>query len=236
MWSCHGAPFADRSSVGYARPVTFDPFGSASRFVPARLLHRLIRVAGVCLCLAFLALRVRQYPRFAFKPLWAVETLVFAVLAASFVLRADPVDRARGLREIAVPWVGGLLPFGLLLSSPHPWIAGNRVALLVVFWWMTLSTGFTVWGIWALRRSFSLTVEARVLVGRGPYRWVRHPIYLGEVLTAGAVALWRFSAANVGLLVAFTGVQLARARWEERKLERNFPEYVRFASRSWWLW
>jgi len=32
----------------------------------------------------------------------------------------------------------------------------------------------------------------------------------------------------------FILVQLARARWEEEKLQRNFPGYRAYASRTWW--
>jgi protein-S-isoprenylcysteine O-methyltransferase Ste14 len=105
-----------------------------------------------------------------------------------------------------------------------------------IFWFMTLSTAFTVWGMWALRRSFSITVEARELVASGPYRFIRHPIYSGEIAAATTVALWRFSWPNIALLAIFIGIQLTRARMEEVKLELNFPEYREYAKRTWWVW
>jgi protein-S-isoprenylcysteine O-methyltransferase Ste14 len=69
----------------------------------------------------------------------------------------------------------------------------------------------------------------------GPYRWVRHPVYLGEILTAVAVCAWRFSPANVLLFLAFAAAQGLRARAEEEKLARNFPEYAAWSRGSWWL-
>lgn len=215
--------------------LSFDPFGWLTHIVPEQQLHRLIRWAMASVCLVFLVIRISQYKGFLLKPLWAVETLVFIVLVAAFLVRDDPVDRARGMGEVLVPLVGALLPFLLLTSSPSPWIWKSRSLTLAVFWWMTLATCLTVWGMWTLRRSFSITVEARTLVLGGPYRWVRHPIYLGEILTAGAVAAWRFSWPNLLVLGCFVVIQLFRAKMEEGKLERSFPEYNGFRERTWWF-
>lgn len=213
----------------------FDPFGWAARRVPERWLHRAIRAAWVAVLAGFLALRVRQYGAFLLKPLWAAETALFLVLLAAVAVRREPVERARGAREILAPLAGALLPFALLVSPPHPWVLARPCALLAVFWWMTAATALTAWGLWALRRSFSIAVEARELVTRGPYRWVRHPVYLGEMLTAAAVTLWRFSPTNLALLAVFVAVQCLRARWEEEKLARALPEYAGYRSRSRWL-
>jgi protein-S-isoprenylcysteine O-methyltransferase Ste14 len=110
-------------------------------------------------------------------------------------------------------------------------------AASALFWAMAASTALTAWGLWTLRRSFSITVEARALVTRGPYRLVRHPVYLGEAVSAAAVALWRPSAANLALALLFAALQLWRARMEERKLARAFPaEFRAWAARSRWLW
>ncbi len=108
--------------------------------------------------------------------------------------------------------------------------------LLGVFWFMTLATGLTVWGMWALRRSFSITVEARKVVTRGPYRYLRHPVYAGEVLAAAAVTFWRMSWINAAVFIMFAVIQLVRARMEEEKLKRNFPEYEAYARKVWWVW
>ena len=217
------------------RVVWFDPFGWLSHRVPERWLHRSIRGAAALVLGGFLVLRVGEYHRFALKPLWAVETLLFAVLIVAYAVRVEPVDRARGARDILVPLLGGVLPFGLLASPPHPAIVASRPALLAVFWGMAGGTALTVWAMWCLRGAFSITVEARSVVRRGPYRWIRHPVYLGEMMTAAGVAAWRFSVLNCVLLAVLLGVQLLRARWEEEKLERIFPEYRSLRQGTWWF-
>src|SRR4030067_708703 len=212
------------------------PFGLLEQVVPAKRLHWIIRAAALAVVLGFLVVRVRQYDDFLFKPLWAVETLLYVVLAIAFAVRSDPVDRSRGFAEIIVPLIGGVLPFALLITQPGAWIMGNQFLLTAVFCWMTLATGFTALSIWTLRRSFSITVEARTLVTHGPYCWVRHPVYLGEILAAVAVVAWRWSLLNVAIFILFVIIQLLRARREESKLLRTFPEYRSFSTRSRWLW
>jgi len=216
--------------------LQFDPFGWLARVVSEALLHRLIRAGMIVILAVFLVMRVREYYLFALKPLWLAETLLFAVLIADFLLRTIPRDRSRGVREIIFPLVTSLLPFALLLSPPVSWVVASQTLLFGIFWWMTAATGLTVWGMWTLRCAFSITVEARTLVTDGPYRFVRHPVYLGEMLTAAGVAVLRLSPLNVLIFVLIVALQLMRSRWEEAKLARNFPEYRDFAARSPWFW
>lgn len=215
---------------------TFDPFGWASRFLTEKRLHQGVRLFMVLGCSLFLFRRLLEFDTYLLKPLWAVETLIYVVLIIAFLVRTEPVDRSRGLAEIAIPAFGALLPFLLLFASPVRFISASRPMLLGVFWFMTLATGLTVWGMWALRRSFSITVEARNVVVRGPYRYLRHPVYAGEILAAAAVTFWRMSWMNAAVFALFAIIQMARARMEEEKLKRNFPEYASYARRVWWVW
>jgi len=216
--------------------MTFDPFALAGRLLPEATLHRLIRTFMVLLLGAFLLHRLSQYRLFAVKALWLVETLLFSVLIIAYLFRSAPVHRSRGVREIIIPLVGSALPFALLLSPPNPAVTASRPLLYGLLWGMVAATLLTVWGMWSLRRSFSITVEARQLVTSGPYRLVRHPIYCGEILAATAVAAIRFSAVNVVLLLLFSGLQLWRTHMEEAKLSAVFPAYLEFKRKSFWLW
>jgi len=216
--------------------MTFDPFALAGRLLPEATLHRLIRTFMVLLLGAFLLHRLSQYRLFAVKALWLAETLLFSVLIIAYLFRSAPVHRSRGVREIIIPLVGSALPFFLLISPPNPAITASPPLFYGLLWGMAAATLLTVWGMWSLRSSFSITVEARQLVTSGPYRLVRHPIYCGEILAAATVAAIRFSAVNVVLLLLFSTLQLWRTRMEEAKLAAVFPAYREFAGRSWWFW
>jgi protein-S-isoprenylcysteine O-methyltransferase Ste14 len=86
-----------------------------------------------------------------------------------------------------------------------------------------------------LGRSFSLLPEARALVMRGPYRTIRHPLYLsGLVIALGAML--QFKQPWALFLVLFTfALQIARMRYEEQVLGRAFPDYADYKARSWRL-
>lgn len=191
---------------------------------------------GVIIVSVFLVLRVGQYHNYFWKPLWAAETLLFIVLIIAFIVRHNPVERSYGIKEIIVPLIGSVLPFGLLGTIPNIWITGNTTLLTVIFLWMTLATVITIWGMWVLRHSFSITVEVRALVTCRPYCWVRHPVYMGEILAAAAVLVWRWSWLNSAIFLLFVIIQLLRSRWEESKLKKAFPAYNELLAKSRWLW
>ena len=177
-----------------------------------RIIHLLIRISIIAVLIVFLIHCISSYDLYMFKPLWVVETLIFIAFLVIYLIRKDPVNRSSGTKEIIVPLIGGMLPFALLFSPPNLFIAGNPLALQIIFYWMTAATALTVWGLWTLRRSFSITVEARDLVISGPYRWIRHPIYSGEILAALAVTVWRFSLLNIFIITLFCCYPIAKGK------------------------
>lgn len=67
---------------------------------------------------------------------------------------------------------------------------------------------------------------------RGLYRFVRHPIYSGLLLTAAAVTVASGSAFRLvifGLLVLLIA---RKARWEESRLAARFEGYAAYAART----
>lgn len=70
----------------------------------------------------------------------------------------------------------------------------------------------------ALWRSFGLAPANRGVRGGGPYRFVRHPMYLGYFLTQVAFLLSNLSIGNLIKYLVTWGVQLLRIREEEKFL------------------
>ena len=85
------------------------------------------------------------------------------------------------------------------------------------------------------RKSFAIMTEVREPVFDGIYRWTRHPMYVGSMLTAAGALLQDFSAWNGLVGLAFCACQVYRARLEERKLCGLSLEYDRYAAAVGWV-
>jgi protein-S-isoprenylcysteine O-methyltransferase Ste14 len=111
---------------------------------------------------------------------------------------------------------------------PMVWRTGLGIAAVVV------GLLFTVWARRHLADNWSVSVIVRTgheLVLRGPYAWVRHPIYTGALLALMGTAItggqWR---GLVGALLVAASL-LYKIRLEERFLSEHFgDEYRRYCS------
>ena len=93
---------------------------------------------------------------------------------------------------------------------------------------VVLGTLFTIWSLAVLGRCFGLFPEVRGLVLGGPYRLVRHPVYLGELVSSVAahagLLLARPHLLVLALIAVFVVLQYWRTVYEERALATTFPE------------
>lgn len=69
------------------------------------------------------------------------------------------------------------------------------------------------------------------LVERGPYRLLRHPIYVGGALFFAGLSLV-FSVYGLVLTAVLSLFWVAKARLEERHLAARFPEYADYKGRT----
>jgi protein-S-isoprenylcysteine O-methyltransferase Ste14 len=86
--------------------------------------------------------------------------------------------------------------------------------------------GLAVWSRLVLARNWSGAVELKVgheLVERGPYRFMRHPIYTGLLVMFLGTALVRGTAQALGACTLFLAVHLWKLRAEEALLAQRFP-------------
>jgi protein-S-isoprenylcysteine O-methyltransferase Ste14 len=120
---------------------------------------------------------------------------------------------------------------GIVLLQPPPdatgtalVLAGDLVALAGCVWLLV--------AVLALGRCFGVLPEARGLVTRGPYRLVRHPVYLGELVACAGLVLAAPTTWNLFVAAVFAGAQALRMRLEENELTLQFPEYSGYADET----
>jgi protein-S-isoprenylcysteine O-methyltransferase Ste14 len=70
------------------------------------------------------------------------------------------------------------------------------------------------------------------LVLQGPYRWIRHPLYLTAAIATLGIAMGYAQPWAALLAVVTFGFQIGRMHNEERVLAATFPEYADYAGRT----
>src|SRR5262245_19930418 len=147
------------------------------------------------------------------------------VIAASYLTRRRVVAPAYGFRERMFPVLVLLAgPIGVVFLGRHEMPHSLNLAAVGLCLSLLGAVG-SLWALWHLRTSFSIMAEARQPVGSGPYRLVRHPLYLGEALMMLGLCLMIGTVAAILFWAALISLQLVRARIEERKLAGQFEEY-----------
>jgi protein-S-isoprenylcysteine O-methyltransferase Ste14 len=181
----------------------------------------------------------------AFTPVFMFVLLCWFLFAGAFLFRRrrqEALQRARRNGSVAgIVLVG--IGFGIVWSQRRPvdtpfadlgrlvaWLADAlAVACAAGSVWLTMAAIRTLGKQWNLRAAI---VEDHRLVTGGPYRIVRHPIYLGMLgmLVATGLSFSRWPALIAGLAFAIAGTTI-RVRNEESLLRdafgREFEEYRR---------
>jgi len=63
------------------------------------------------------------------------------------------------------------------------------------------------------------------LVMRGPYRYIRHPMYTSVLLVSAAVIAGDFSPMKLGIGILLTLCLIIKLEYEETLLTKRFPDY-----------
>jgi protein-S-isoprenylcysteine O-methyltransferase Ste14 len=166
----------------------------------------------------------------ALNVVYQIATILFlGLMLTLFVVRRLPKNYAKGVLPRAAAIIGANLQL-LFLALPR---VQNSFPVLVA------STIVTVIGLVGsiyiaafLGRSFSILPQARGLVTTGPYRLVRHPLYIAEFIALFGI-IWQFAQPwAFFIVIAIVAAQFLRMHYEEKVLAETYPAYRSYMLRT----
>lgn len=138
---------------------------------------------------------------------WTMRIIAIAVVVFAVFLRGYAFE---------------LLPFLDVSFWPHSLVSGIIADILVV-----VGMAIMLCARFTLGRNWSANVvlkENHELVTKGPYKYVRHPIYSGLLLMILSTAVYSASVFGFIIFIAFFFGAYYKARKEEKLMIEKFPE------------
>lgn len=126
------------------------------------------------------------------------------------------------------------ISIGLLLYT-GPLFADSKVLLII-------EISGILFGLWAIHvhgiKNFNITPTPKhgaVFIRKGPYRIIRHPMYLAILIALAPLLIDDFSLPRLGVFMMLTLDLIAKLVYEEINLRKQFPEYEEYRGKSWRL-
>jgi protein-S-isoprenylcysteine O-methyltransferase Ste14 len=152
-----------------------------------------------------------------------------SILIFIFVVRRLPIAKLEGVWPRILAVVSADLNIGVLALPKVQMTLTTAIASSLLSALGTVATVLVL--IW-LGRSFSILPQARKLVTSGPYKWIRHPLYLSEQIAVVGIMLQFMQPWALLMVASSLALQLWRMRYEERILKRTFPAYSNYAAHT----
>jgi protein-S-isoprenylcysteine O-methyltransferase Ste14 len=144
-----------------------------------------------------------------------------ALMVALFAVRSPVSGQHASRTQAAVAILGTFIVSAVGFLPVQPSSATLNLLISSVF--LLAGTAFASWSLATLGGCFGVFPEVRGLVLRGPYRWIRHPVYAGEIISALGIVAVKPHPLTIGLVLTFVGLQYWRTLFEERALISAFP-------------
>jgi protein-S-isoprenylcysteine O-methyltransferase Ste14 len=189
---------------------------------------------GALVTIAITGLALWRAPRIT---MWMLPVYAFDIAAAvSFLVRGRAVlEEASWHRRVVAYAAGwGLPAFTAAAATWAPqWLeaAGPPRLRTLGYVFILGAVAWKLYALWYLRRAFSVEPAARELVTGGPYRFARHPIYTGHIVSTVGMLLMRPAPMLAAWCLVWVALLWRRSRYEEAVLEAAFPAYAGYRKR-----
>ena len=182
------------------------------------------------------SLEVNQVPFISQMIVTAILAFVNTFVGFLLIIRKKPLQKPKGFLEIVIPTI-----------STYFWITYNAIPYIpkeLNFYLVPMNTllffSFTgsiiviagcvisAIAVFNLRRSFSVIIQVRNIVKHGLYRYVRHPMYFGYVITAVGLSMTSPQFFFIFLTLIHVILLFFRAYLEEKKLAAYSKGYRKY--------
>lgn len=133
-----------------------------------------------------------------------------------------------------IAWSMVILQFSMLglLVFTGPLIPGNLWALSM----MIIGGLIGLWAIYTIRLG-NLSVspyvrEGGYMVAKGPYRFIRHPMYTGLILVSWAFVIGHYSSYRLIFVLILTSALIIKLHLEEEYLKKSFQPYSDYIKKT----
>ena len=121
------------------------------------------------------------------------------------------------------------------IAVTGPIIASQPLLLLVE----ALGIGLGIWAIVSMRPfNFNITPDVKAdgaMVKRGPYAYIRHPMYASLLIICTALVIDQFSLLRLCILLILVVDLVVKLRYEENLLTSHFAEYDTYRTHTYRL-
>ena len=174
-----------------------------------------MNIFGSFLFAFLLVVRLAQMAQSGIDLLGILLAMQAGLAAFWMIFRRRSSAQAHGSVQL-LAWLSAIVPLTMQTSEDArlSWLSMPGLLMML-------------WAFWILGSSFAIAPAARRLISSGPYRYLRHPMYAGELFSlvgfcVGSPLVW-----NWIVLLVFTASIGYRISQEERLLKR-YAVYAHF--------
>lgn len=164
----------------------------------------------------------------SFLPFLAVEIVQIVLLLTS----REPKYSSSSWEEYVIPILTAMVPISLSafyqIRSGHIMVQVFQLGVTMSVW----SEIFIIIALMQIKSSFSILPEARVLVTKGLYRYIRHPIYVFYMIWYVGSSLEVQQGLYAVFMLILILFQIMRAKLEDRKLSLLGEESIQYQKKT----
>jgi protein-S-isoprenylcysteine O-methyltransferase Ste14 len=154
----------------------------------------------------------------------------YSLIIFLYFLRGPTRSTSRSHVTNFLAVIATFIPFTLpflgkpALNKPEILLIANVIIIISIL--------LSIYALGSLGKSFSIIPQARKLIKTGPYRVVRHPLYVSELIGVFGLVLAGLTFLKIAIFLLLVVLQVYRAFQEEKLLAKIFPEYREYSSKT----